>query len=58
MLFRLPRVVGNDGPEGKKVENVINERGLEGLGDELIRLWMVEDNTAKSVRELSRYVNK
>lgn len=40
-----------------KVERVIDQYGLEGLGNELVEHWTADDDARKSLRELAEYIN-
>lgn len=40
-----------------KVERVIDQYGLEGLGNELVEHWTADDDDRKSLRELAELIN-
>jgi hypothetical protein len=54
-----PRTDGEGASAGRsKVARVIEEYGLDGLDEELVRLWTADDSKRYSLRELETYVNE
>jgi len=45
-------------PQEQKIERLIREYGLDGLGDELERLWTADTDERMSLRELADHVNR